>query len=254
MNRRESIRMLLAFGMLSVPTRGIAQAARVRRIGLLLPNAAPAMNGAFRKRLSTLGWIEGQNLIIDLRHAENHNELFARLAVELVAKKVEVIVTSSTPGALAAMAATPTIPIVFAHLADPVRSKIVTNLARPGGNVTGVANLAGDIALKQFELLKALMPKLERVGFIGDPSIPSGAQMAESIQAGAEKNGVSLASFGARTLEEVDAAFAAASRERVTAMIVPPASLYIAQGKHIVGLARRYKIATAHQTWRMARW
>ena len=241
------MRLLIAFGMTCVPMRVRAQAARMRRIGILMPNAAPAPNGAFRKRLASLGWIEGQNLIIDLRHAEDRNERLPALAVELVAKNVEVIVTSSTPGALAAMVATSTIPIVFAHVADPVRSKVVSNLARPEGNVTGVTNLAGDIMLKQFELLKALLPKLERVAFMGEPSNPAGPRITESLREVAEKHGVSLVKLEAGTLGEIDLAFAAASRERAGAMVVAPASLYIAQGKHIVGLSRKYKIATAHQ-------
>lgn len=219
----------------------------MRRIGLLLPNAAPALSGAFRKRLATLGWIEGQNLIIDFLHAENRNERLAELADELVRRKVEVIVTSSTAGANAAKAVTSTIPIVFAHVADPVRSGVVSNLARPGGNITGVTNLAGDIVLKQFELLKALMPKLERAAFMADPSIPVGPKMADALDSVAAKNGVSIQRSEARTLEEIDAVFAAASRERVTAIVVPPAPLYTSQSKHIAALSKKYRIATAHQ-------
>ncbi len=239
--------MLLGVGVAALPLPARAQAAKMRRIGILLPNAAPALNGAFRKRLATLGWIEGQNLIIDFLHAENRNEMLAAHADELVRRRVEVIVTSSTMGAIAAKTATSTIPIVFAHVADPVRSNVVSSLARPAGNVTGVANLAGDIVLKQFELLKDMMPKLERAAFMGDRSIPAGPKMTESLEAAAGKSGVSLLKLEATTLEEIDAAFAAASRERATAMVVPPAPLYTSQGKHIVALARKYRIATAHQ-------
>ena len=253
MNRRDTLFGLLALGTrpLLFAMSGIALPVRaqagMRRIGLLLPNAAPTMNGAFRKRLAALGWIEGQNLLIELLHAEHRDERFAPLAQELVRRRVEVIVVSSTVGALAAKAATSTIPIVFAHVADPVSSNVVADLARPGGNITGVSNLAGDILLKQFELLKALIPRLERVAFMVNSSLPVGRMMADSLQAGVERSGAVLLRLEAKTLEEVDAAFATASRERITAMIVPPAALYIAQGKYIAELAKKYRIATAHQ-------
>ena len=246
MNRRDSLFALTAFGVAGAPTLGLAQTQPVRRIGLLLPNAAPWFSEALQKRLAGLGWVEGRNLVIVSRGAGDRNELLAPLALELVAQKVEVIVTSSTPGALAAMAASSSIPIVFAHVADPVRSKIVSNLARPGGNVTGLTNLAGEIVPKQFELLKALIPKLERVAFMGDPSIP-GQKMSETLRAGAEKHGVALLSLDASTLAEIDLAFETAKRERVAAMVVPPASIFIANSKYIVALSRKHRIATAHQ-------
>lgn len=238
--------MLVGIGVAAMPLPARAQAAKMRRIGLLLPNAAPSLSGAFRKRLAALGWIEGQNLIIEMMNAEDRNERLPALAAELARRNVDVIVTSSTPGTLAAKGATATIPVVFAHAADPVKSKIVSNLARPGGNVTGVTNLAGDIALKQFELLKALMPKLERVALMGDPSIPS-QNMFELIDAAAAKQGVAVVKIGAQTAAEIEAAFATAARERVSAIVVLPASVFLANGKLIVGLSRKQRIATAHQ-------
>ena len=238
---------LIAFGAASAPLCIRAQGPPVRRIGILLPNAAPALNGAFRKRLTSLGWIEGQNLVIHSRQADNHNERLRDLAAELVALKVEVIATSSTAGALAAKAATSTIPIVFAHAADPVASGIVTSLARPGGNVTGLASLAGDVAQKQVELLKALMPRLTRVAFLNDPSNAFGPAMSQLLRSASERAGVTLVIVDARLAQEIEPAFARASRERATAMVVPPSSVYLARGKQIVELARQHRIATAHQ-------
>ena len=206
MKRRESVLWLAAIGIGAVIPHAASQQAKSRRIGILLPNPSPSLEGAFRKRLASLGWVEGRDFIIDSRHAGNRNEQLAALALALVEEKVEVIVTSSTPGALAAMAASTTIPIVFANVADPVRSKIVGNLARPGGNVTGITNLAGELLLKQFELLKALIPKLDRVAFMGDPSIP-GQKMFETLHAAAEKHGVTVLRLGASTLAEIDLAF-----------------------------------------------
>ena len=238
---------LIAFGAASSPLRLRAQTPTVRRIGILLPTAAPALNGAFRKRMAGLGWIEGQNLLIHFRHAEDHNERLRDLAGELVSLRVEVIATTSTPGALAAKAATATIPIVFALVADPVGSGVVSSLARPGGNITGVSNLAGEIGLKQFELLKALMPKLERAAFLNDPSISVARDISAPIRAAAERAGISLTVIDVETAQEIAPAFARASRERATAMIVPPASLYLAHGQQIADLAKRYRIPTVHQ-------
>jgi putative tryptophan/tyrosine transport system substrate-binding protein len=244
MNRRDSL-LALASVTVVVSSAALSQA-RPRRIGLLLPNAARALSSAFRNRLSALGWTEGKNLVIETMNADDRNDRLPALAAELARRNVEVIVTSSTPGALAAKAATSSIPIVFAHVADPVRSKVVSNLARPGGNITGVANLAGDIALKQFELLKALMPRLERFAVLGDPSI-SAQNMFESIDAAAAKQGTTWVRLGAQTAAEIEAVFATAAHERATAIVVLPASVFLAQGRLIVSLARKYRIATAHQ-------
>ena len=247
MDRRESVLALVAIGAAAVSSRSHAQAQPVRRIGILLPNAAPALNGAFRKRLATLGWIEGQNLLIESLHAEGRNDRMAALATELVRRNVEVIVTSTTPGALAAKAATSTIPIVFAHVADPMRANVVASLARPDGNVTGVSSFAGEIVSKQFELLNELMPKLKRIAFMNDPSNPLGQRTLVALETGAEKYAVSMVKVEARTPEEIEPAFASAARERAGAILVVPTSLFMSNDKHIVALARKYKIATVHQ-------
>jgi putative tryptophan/tyrosine transport system substrate-binding protein len=247
MNRRDSMVALMAFGAASASGFGHAQSRPIRRIGILLPNSAPALNGAFRKRLAGLGWIEGQNLVIHSRHADNDNERLRDLAAELVALKVEVIITTSTRGALATKAATSVIPIVFALVANPVGSGIVSNLARPGGNITGLSNLAGDVGIKQLELLKALMPKLERTAFLNDPSIAAGRDISANVRAAAERTGISLMVIEAKTAAEIAPAFERASRERATAMIVPPGSLYVSHAKQIVELAKHHRMATAHQ-------
>ena len=134
-----------------------------------------------------------------------------------------------------------------ALVADPVGSGVVSSLARPGGNITGVSNLAGEIGLKQFELMKALMPKLERAAFLNDPSISVARDISAPIRAAAERAGISLTVIDVETAQEIAPAFARASRERATAMIVPPASLYLAHGQQIADLAKRYRIPTVHQ-------
>ena len=246
MRRRELLLGAAALGV-AAPFRGWAQNTQVRRIGLMLPSAAPAINAAFRKRMAALGWFEGKNFLIESRHTDQRNERFPALAKELVAQKVELIVTSSTPGALAAKAATAKIPIVFALVADPVGSGIVASLARPGGNITGVSNLAGEIIPKQLELLKVLMPGLERVVFLGDPSSAARADTTKTVRKAAERAGISLVVIELEAAHEIGPAFARAARERATAMIVPPASLFLANGKQIVASAKQSRLATAHQ-------
>jgi len=249
MDRREAVLALVAIGAAAVSP--CAHAQPVRRIGMLQPNAAfPILEDAFRKRLAALGWVEGKNLVIESRHADNRNERMPALAAELVALKVDVIVTNATPATLAAKAATSTIPIVFTLVSDPVGAGAVASLGRPGGNVTGIANLAGEIALKQLELLKDLVPKLQRVAFMRDPSIPGPRTMTKGLQSAAERAGLALVIIDAQTAEEIEPAFATAVRERVTAMIMAPTSMYASQATRIAELARKYRIATAFQTRR----
>lgn len=249
MNRRESIRALIFIGAASVSPGLLAQP-RLRRIGLLLPNASPLLSSALRKRLASLGWIEGQNLLIESRYAEGRNDRLAALAAELVRENVEVIVTSTTPGALAAKASSATIPIVFAHVARPVQSNVVASLARPGGNVTGVSSFAGEMVLKQFELLKELMPGLKRIALLIDPSNPLGQGTLEALRSAADKSTLTVVNLEARTSAEIATAFATAARERASAVVVTPTSLFMANDKHVVAFAKEHRIATVHQNRR----
>jgi ABC-type uncharacterized transport system substrate-binding protein len=147
------------------------QAAKVARIGYLATNLAgnPQGRDAFRQGLRDLGYVEGRNVVIEYRDAEGKIERLPALAVELVALKVDVIVTASTVAALAAKQATRTLPVVFAVAADPVTEGLVTSLARPGGNVTGLSNLAPELVGKRLELLKQIVPGVTRVAVLWHP-------------------------------------------------------------------------------------
>src|SRR2546426_4268246 len=139
--------------------------AKLPRIGFLAsrsPSSFSSETEAFRRGLRELGYVEGQNIGIEYRYAEGKTDRFADLATELVQLKVDVIVTSSTPGVLAVKKASSTIPIVFAAVNDPVASGLVASLARPGGNVTGLTNLSPDLGGKRLELLKETFPKVTR--------------------------------------------------------------------------------------------
>jgi putative tryptophan/tyrosine transport system substrate-binding protein len=146
------------------------QTQRIARIGYLEPGTASGntvLLDAFREELSKLGWFEGKNITIEYRFAEQRNQKLPELAADLLRLKVDLIVVSSGPAALAAKKATTSIPIVMANVGDPVGAGLSASLARPGGNVTGLASLSTELNTKRLEILKDAVPKLARVGFCG---------------------------------------------------------------------------------------
>ena len=170
---RSSIVAIALLGLLSPVAAEAQQAAKVARIGYLgdTPAAAPHLRDAFLQGLRDLGYVEGRNVVIEYRFAEGKAERLPALAAELVALKVDVIVASGgTPGALAAKQASSVLPIVFLGVGDPVTSGLVTSLARPGGNVTGVTNGTVELIGKCLELLKQAVPGISRVAVLHDPN------------------------------------------------------------------------------------
>src|SRR5262244_3871027 len=171
MDRRDTVLALLALGAAPLAAEA-QQAAKVARIGYLSPSLAssPRLREAFLQGLRDLGYVEGRNVVIEYRDAEGKPERLPALAVELVALKVDVIFASGTPHALAAKQATRTVPIVFLGATDPVADGLVTSLARPGGNVTGLsASAAPEIVGKRLELLTQAVPGLSRVAVLWQP-------------------------------------------------------------------------------------
>jgi putative ABC transport system substrate-binding protein len=169
MNRRAFL-SALSGSLLAAPlAAGAQQAAKTFRIGYLATNPTPHFQEAFRQGLRDLGYVEGRNLVIEDRDAEGKRERLPALAAELVALKVDVIVASGTPAALATKQATRSLPIVFTAVADPVRSRLVTSLAQPGGNVTGGSVLAPELVGKCLEQLKQAIPAVSRVAVIWHP-------------------------------------------------------------------------------------
>ena len=171
---RAALAVALALGLVAAPLAAEAQqAATVARIGVLANNASASHHllEAFLQGLRDLGYVDGRNVVIEYRFAEGKFEQFPALAAELVALKVDVIVASTMPAALAAKQATKTIPIVFATgtASDPVTSGLVTSLARPGGNVTGLTGLSPDLVGKGLEQLKQAVPRLSRVAVLWHP-------------------------------------------------------------------------------------
>jgi len=243
----------MALGLLAAPRFVRAQAPAVRRIGVLLPSAmnVETYMPAFRKRLGERGWVEGKNLALEVRHVDNRYERAPGLAAELVRLKAELLLTVSTPLSRAAKDVAGTTPIVFAWVADPVGAGLVSSLARPSGNATGFSNVAIGIAPKLLELLKTLVPNLERVAALDDPKFSGSsgagdawyAQLAEA----APRVGVTLIRVDASSAAEVEQAFAAAAGKRAQAMVIPPLAHYGEQREAIARLGKQYRIATASQ-------
>jgi ABC-type uncharacterized transport system substrate-binding protein len=218
------------------------QAGKVWRIGYLDQGSATG-NGpyfeAFRQGLRDLGWVEGKNIIIDVRFAEGKTERLPALAAELVRLKVDLIATSSTPAALAAKQATTTIPIVIGFVADPVGSGVVRSLARPGGNITGWTHQGLELREKYLELLKEAVPDAIRFGVLWNPANPVHLLSMGTIEAAARRLKVELYPVGAQEPKELEGAFSALVAKRVEALVVFPDGMFIAQTSVIVGQAAR---------------
>jgi len=199
------------------------QPKKVPRIGYLTLGAGPAEPEVeFKQRLRDLGWMEGQNIMIEYRWAANDMDRLAVLAKELVDLKVDVVVAAATPAIQAAKNATRTIPIVMAAAADPVGIGFVASLARPGGNITGLSLQSPELAGKRLELLKEIVPKLTRVAFLahrGDPAHKLFIKEARDI---APRIGIQIQPILIEGPGEFEVAFSAMTRERAGALVVAP--------------------------------
>ncbi|HWN02231.1 MAG TPA: ABC transporter substrate-binding protein [Candidatus Dormibacteraeota bacterium] len=248
----------LAGSLLAAPLAARAQpAGKVWRIGYL-GYSSPALEqhliGAFRQGLRDLGYVEGQNLVIEYRSAEGKRERFPELAAELIRMKVDVIVTLATPAALAAKQATHTIPIVVAAMADPVEDGLVASLARPGGNITGSTFLGPRLVPKRLELLKQVVPRASRVAVLWHPGIYSERTMRDMLQeteGAARAVGVQLQLVGAGGPDDFGKAFTAMRRDRADAVVVFPSPMLYLEHKSIVDLVAQSRLPAVYP-WREA--
>jgi putative ABC transport system substrate-binding protein len=223
------------------------QTGKVLRIGFLDPSTASGsavLWEAFRQELSKLGWIEGKNITMEYRFAEQKNERLPELAAELVRLKVDLIVVRASAPALAAKSATTTIPIVMTTSADPVGAGLVASLARPGGNITGLATLAPELNTKRLEILKDAVPKLSRVGLLRPPrdNIGQDLQLKE-LRPAAVALKLKLeeieTQLDAKGLEN---AFQIAKQKQVGAIMTITGPRVFAERKRIVDLAGKYRL------------
>jgi len=231
--------------LLTAPFAQAQQPARIPRIGILIPASASFFSArveALRQRLRELGYVEGKNIVIEYRYAEGKLERLPELAVELVRLKVDVIVTVSS-AVLAAKKASATIPIVFALASDPVGSGLVSSLARPGGNITGLSIMAPDLDGKRLELLKEAFPKVVRVAFLwGGSSGARGNLPLTELEAVAKALGLKLLSLPVRSLDDFEGAFARAKKERAQALITAVGGLINAQQRQVLEFAAKNRL------------
>jgi len=189
---------------------GAQQTGKIPRIGYLSPVSVDAPGHIiFRQSLRELGYVEGQSVTFLERFGDGHSDRLPALAAELVRQDADVIVAASPPAIRAARGATQTIPIVMITGDDPVQSGFVTSLARPGGNITGVTFLHVDLFAKNMELLKQLLPRLRRVAFLWDPTMPTTTEDLSKVEAAARTLGLNLQVVAARGMTSYDGAFAA---------------------------------------------
>jgi putative tryptophan/tyrosine transport system substrate-binding protein len=226
---------------------GAQQPGKVFRIGFLDASNASGMAvliDAFRQELTKLGWIEGKNLAIEYRFAEGKLERVPELAAELVRLKVDLIVTTGGPLALAAKGATSTIPIVMADPADPVGSGLVASLARPGGNVTGLSALSTELNTKRLEILKDAVPKLARVGLLRLPggNVVGNLQVKE-IEAAAVALKLKLEVIEAESDPKgLESAFQTAKQKRVNGIMTITSRRFFAERKRLIELAGKHRL------------
>ena len=221
------------------------QPASPQRIGVLLVLLSPAGMEvqAFRQGLREAGYVEGRNVLIELRSANGDYARLPQLAADLVERKVDVIVADTTPATRAAQRATSTIPIVMAIVADPVGDGLVANLSRPGGNVTGLSIMLAELSAKRLQLLKEAMPSLTRVVAIWNPPTPYHAKAVENLKAVAPSLAIELSVVSVRTPEEIGPAFEAINRARAQALYVIDSPPFFTHRTTLLQLAAKARLA-----------
>jgi putative tryptophan/tyrosine transport system substrate-binding protein len=248
MQRREFI-TLLGGAAVAWPALARAQQPTMPVIGFLHAGSREPyvfIVEAFRKGLSETGYIDGQNVAIEYRWAENKDERLPALTAELVIRQPSVIVAGTTPAALAAKAATATIPIVFVIPNDPVKLGLVDSLNRPGGNATGVNRLSVEISPKLVELLHELVPTVAAIGLLLNPANSNAIQLTKNVEAAAARFGQKLVVVTTSNEGEIANAFATLVKQRVGAIVVVNDALFVSERSQLVALAARNAIPTVY--------
>jgi len=243
MNRRDTIVALLALG--AAPPTSFAQqpSRKVVRIGFLSSTSSSVSAwrmDALRAGLRDFGYVEGNNLVIESRWADDKYERLPELAAELVRLKVDIIVTHGTPGSLAAKQATAMIPIVMTAVLDPVATGLVASIARPGGNITGATFFNAELCAKRLELLKEAFPHIRRVAFLFNSDNP--ASPLREMEGAAVSLNLELLKFGVRSPKEFESAFVAMSKRRVEAIATIEDPMLVSNAAAVAGTAAKHRI------------
>jgi ABC-type uncharacterized transport system substrate-binding protein len=251
---RRTFLALASGSLLAAPPAGAQPSPKSARIGFLSLASGPTPTMDISLGLRELGWIEGQNLAIDYRWAADREDQLPALAAELVQRKVDVIVTSSTPAAFAAKRATTTIPIVATFVADPVGSGLVASLGRPGGNITGLTTLATGLVAKRLELLKSVVAGSNRMAVLWQPGVFSERtirDMMEETEVAARTLGFQLRFLEARRPNDLEHAFSAMKQAQVGGLLVFPGPMLFGERKSVVTQAAKSRLPAVYP-WREA--
>ena len=252
MRRRDFIKVIAgsaAAWPLAVP----AQQSSMPVIGFLstkAPDDTPHLLSAFRQGLKDTGFVEGQNVAIEYRFANNQNERLSALTADLVSRQVAVIFVPSTPAAVIAKRATATIPIIFEIGGDPIRLGLVNRLDRPGGNVTGVSQLNNEVAPKRLELLHEIVPKATVMGYLVNPADPN--VETTDVQAAAGKFGIELHVLKASAERDLDEVFAKLAQLRAGGLVIGASSFFIARQEQLAALSVRHAVPAVFENRQFA--
>jgi putative ABC transport system substrate-binding protein len=250
--RRRELLLLMGGAMITAPALRAQQKAMpvIGFLGSTSPGPFAALVAAFRQGLNETGYVEGQNVVIEYRWAENHFDPLPAMAADLVGRKVDLIVTSgSLAAALAAKSATSTIPIVFTGISDPVTAGLVASLARPGGNLTGSAPLNVELMPKRLELLSELVPHARVIALLVNPNDPRAERIVGDLQEAAHVKGVQLPTLKASTEGEIDAAFATLGQMHSDALVLGPDPFFSSRREQLLALASRHAVPAIY-AWR----
>jgi putative tryptophan/tyrosine transport system substrate-binding protein len=239
MQRREFVALIGGMAVAALPVAARGQPAkRIPKVGVLWHAGSAEEEAIYMRALSegfsSLGHIEGKSVILEHRFPDERPERFVSMARELADLPVDVLVAVTQPAALAAAAATTKIPIVFTHVPDPVRTKLVNSLARPGGNVTGLTNIAAEIAAKRVQLLKEAFPGIKRVALLVNPSDQALASFVEEAKTSATALGLEVQTASARSVDDFAQAFKALADGGAEGVLTAPNGLFY-QGRALVG-------------------
>jgi putative ABC transport system substrate-binding protein len=245
MRRRQFLRLVGAGATGALLGSRPAAAQAKHRIGFM-GNSTPELEanliGPFRDGLRALGYQEGRNFHVEFRWAKGNYERFPKLVAELLAAKVEVIVTAGTPASQAVKRATTTVPLVMVAVGDPVGTGLVPSLARPGGNITGLSSIAPDLEGKRLELLRELMPRLSHVGVFWNPANAFHARSLKQAQGAAEKLRIKVLPLAVRRTEDLDAAFKTILKERPEALDILADRIYLHDRQPMMEFATRHRL------------
>jgi putative ABC transport system substrate-binding protein len=248
----KTIAVLATLALLAAPlAAGAQQAGKVSRVGVLASsteaNFEPSVK-VFREALQAAGWVEGRNLTVEVRYPGQQYARLPELAAELVRLNVDVLVTLGTPATLAAKRATSTIPIVMESLSDVVSTGLVPNLARPGGNITGVSGFAPELSGKRLELIREIFPRADRIAVLANRTNPVAVPILRATEAAAAQIGIKLRVLDVRQPGELRAAFDTMRRDHTEAFVLVADPLLFSETRLITELAARDRLPAVYET------